>query len=249
MTMPFKYKSSVLSLLVFACISLLPAGVFAQTVNIQSRVTQPVNESQRTVLRGNIHPLARAQYDHGVAPASMELNGMMLVLRRSPAQETALETLLAQQQDKTSPNYHKWLTPAQFGQLFGASDQDIQKISSWLTSHGFLIDNVSNGRQIIQFSGTAGEVEEAFQAPLHSYIVNGEHHWANTTDPSIPTALAPVVAGVRSLHDFFPKPMHHVKLAAKPRAAAGVKPKFTFPAGINGCNILGRGQLLWCGSH
>ena len=236
--MLFKYKFPTALLFVLACLSFLPAGASAQTANIQSRITQQVNDSQRTVLRGNTHPLARPQYDHGSAPACMELNRMMLVLKRSPAQETALQSLLAEQQDKSSPNYHKWLTPAQFGQLFGASDQDIQKISSWLTMHGFLIDNVANGRQIIQFSGTAGEVEEAFQTPIHSYIVNGEQHWANTTDPSIPTALTPVVAGVRSLHNFFPKPMHRVRLASKPKAAAGAKPNFTFPAGTNGCNVL-----------
>src|ERR1700685_3365140 len=106
MTMLFKYKFPTALLFVLACLSFLPAGASAQTANIQSRITQQVNDSQRTVLRGNTHPLARPQYDHGSAPASMELNRMMLVLKRSPAQETALQSLLAEQQDKSSPNYH-----------------------------------------------------------------------------------------------------------------------------------------------
>ena len=101
---------------------------------------------------------------------------------------------MAEQQDPSSPNYHKWLTPAQFGQQFGPADQDIQTITSWLTSHGFQINHVSNGRTIIQFSGTAGQVQEALHTPIHKFVVNGEEHWANTTDPSIPTALTPVVA-------------------------------------------------------
>ena len=168
---------------------------------------------------------------------------MSLLLKRSPAQEAALQKLLAEQQDPRSPNYHKWLTPTQFGQLFGPSDQDVQKVTSWLTSHGFIVDNVANGRQFIQFSGTAGEVEEAFKAPLHNLSVNGEHHIANMNDPSIPTALASVVAGIRSLHDFFPKAQNHAKLASMPRSAAraaasGVKPKFTFPGPTGGCNVL-----------
>jgi hypothetical protein len=248
MTMAHKYKSQVLLFVVLACLALLPAGAFAQTANIQSRITQELNDSQRTVLVGNTHPLAQAKYDKGPVSSSMPLDHMSLVLKRSPAQEAALQTLLAEQQDRKSPNYHKWLTAAQFGQLFGVSDSDIKKISSWLTMHGFLIDNVSNSRQIIQFSGTAGEVEEAFKSPIHQFVINGEHHIANVNDPSIPTALASVVGGVRSLHDFFPKAQNHAKLAKMPRArATGVKPKFTFPGGVNGCNILGSANCFGLG--
>jgi subtilase family serine protease len=154
--MPLKFKSQTLLSVVLGFLALLPAGAFAQTANSQSRITQQVNESQRTVLLGNTHPLAQAKYDKGLVSASLPLDRMSLVLKRSPAQEAALQTLLAQQQDKKSPNYHKWLTAAQFGQLFGPSDQDIQKVTAWLTTHGFIGDEVATGRQFIQFSGTAG---------------------------------------------------------------------------------------------
>jgi hypothetical protein len=244
--MPLKFKSQTLLSVVLGFLALLPAGASAQTANSQSRITQQVNESQRTVLFGNTHPLAQAKYDKGLVSASLPLDRMSLILKRSPAQEAALQTLLAQQQDKKSPNYHKWLTAAQFGQLFGPSDQDIQKVTAWLTTHGFIVDQVATGRQFIQFSGTAGEVEEAFKAPLHNLSVNGKQHIANMTDPSVPTALASVVGGVRSLHDFFPKGQNHAKLGtrARPTIAATVKPKFTFPGtppptGNNTCNVLG----------
>jgi hypothetical protein len=244
--MPLKFKSQTLLSVVLGFLALLPAGASAQTANSQSRITQQVNESQRTVLFGNTHPLAQAKYDKGLVSASLPLDRMSLILKRSPGQEAALQTLLAQQQDKKSPNYHKWLTAAQFGQLFGPSDQDIQKVTAWLTTHGFIVDQVATGRQFIQFSGTAGEVEEAFKAPLHNLSVNGKPHIANMTDPSVPTALASVVGGVRSLHDFFPKGQNQAKLGTRvrPTTAAAVKPKFTFPAtpppeGNNTCNVLG----------
>ena len=240
--MPLKFKSQTLLSVVLGFLALLPAGASAQTANSQSRITQQINESQRTVLVGNTHPLAQAKYDKGPVSASLPLDRMSLVLKRSPAQEAALQTLLAQQQDKKSPNYHKWLTAAQFGQLFGPSDQDVQKVTAWLTTHGFIVDQVASGRQFIQFSGTAGEVEEAFKAPLHNLSVNGKPHIANMNDPSIPTALASVIGGVRSLHDFFPKAQNHAKLGtrARPTSAASVKPKFTFPSGsTDGCSVLG----------
>ncbi|MGC1594912.1 MAG: protease pro-enzyme activation domain-containing protein, partial [Candidatus Acidiferrales bacterium] len=147
--------------LLIAFISLLPVRSFAQTAPVQARITQAVDESQLTVLKGNTYPLARAEYDRGPAPASLPMNRMLLVLRRSPEQEAALEQLLDQQQDASSPNYHQWLTPQQFGQQFGPADQDIQIISSWLQSHGFQVTRVSNGRTVVEFSGTAAQVQEA----------------------------------------------------------------------------------------
>ena len=199
--------------LFFAFVSLLPSHSFAQTSPPPARITQAVDEAQLTVLKGNTYFLARAQYDRGPAPASLPMNRMLLVLRRSPEQEAALEQLLEQQQDQSSPNYHQWLTPQQFGQQFGPAQQDIQTITSWLQSHGFQVARISNGRTVIEFSGTAGQVQEALHTTIHQYAVPGangpENHWANSADPQIPTALTPVVVGVRSLHNFPATPMNH----------------------------------------
>ncbi len=236
MTMPFKYKSSVTALFVFSCLWFLPAGVFAQTSNVQPRITEVVNDSKLTVLHGNTHPLAQPQFDRGPAPSDLPMERMQLVLKRSPGQEAALEKLMAEQQDTSSPNYHKWLTPVQFGQEFGPASQDIQTVTSWLTSHGFQINNVSNGRTVIQFSGTAGQVQEALHTPIHKFVVNGEEHWANTSDPSIPSALTPVVVGVATLHNFYPKPTARVKHAAKSTVAGKVKPQVTF-SGSTACGL------------
>jgi subtilase family serine protease len=228
MTMPFKYKSSVTVLSIVAGLLFLSAGASAQTSNVPPRITEVVNESKLTVLHGNTHPLAQPQFDRGPAPSDLPMERMQLVLKRSPEQEAALAKLMAEQQDKTSPNYHKWLTPVQFGQQFGPASQDIQTITSWLTSHGFQINTVSNGRTVIQFSGSAAQVQEALHTPIHKFVVNNEEHWANTTDPSIPTALTPVVAGVATLHNFSPKPTARVKHAAKSTVAGKVKPQVTF---------------------
>src|SRR5580704_2485407 len=106
----------------------------AQSSNVQQRITQVVDESKLTVLKGNTYPLARAEFDRGPAPASQVMETMMLALKRSPAQEAALDKLMAEQLDKSSPNFHKWLTPVEFGQQFGPSDQDIQVVTAWLES-------------------------------------------------------------------------------------------------------------------
>ncbi|MBV8550211.1 MAG: hypothetical protein JOY54_02845, partial [Acidobacteriaceae bacterium] len=124
--------------------------------------------------------------------------------------------------------YHQWLTPQQFGEQFGAADEDIQKITSWLQSQGFQINRVSNGKTFIEFSGTAGQVQQAFHTEIHKYVVNGVAHWANAADPQIPAALTPVVAGVATLYNFEKKPQL-VKSNGQFVAtySAGAKPQFT----------------------
>jgi hypothetical protein len=154
---------------------------------------------------------------------------MLLVLKRSPEQATALEGLLDEQQAKGSPSYHGWLTPEQFGQQFGPADEDIQEIVSWLQSHGFAVTKVSNGRTVIDFSGTASQVQNAFHTEIHKYVVNGEERWANASDPTIPSALSAVVAGIDTLHNFPRKWMHHSGgLYTKSKETGRVK-----PAGLN----------------
>ncbi|HEY6370561.1 MAG TPA: Ig-like domain repeat protein [Candidatus Sulfotelmatobacter sp.] len=170
-------------------------------------ITQAVDESRLTTLKGNTHPLARPEFDLGTAPASLPMQRMLLVLKRGPDQETALRKLLDDQQDNASASYHQWLTPEQYGQQFGPTDSDLQTITAWLQSHGFQAGS-TKGRTVLEFSGTAGQVQEAFHTTMHKYIVNGEQHWANASDPQIPTALTGAVAGVDSLHDFRKKAMN-----------------------------------------
>jgi hypothetical protein len=187
-------------------------------------ITQPVNESQLTVLHGNTHPLARPQFDLGTAPAALPMQRMLLVLKRSPAQESALKQLLDDQQNKNSPSYHQWLTPAEFGKQFGPTDDDMQTITNWLQSHGFQVGS-SNGRTVLEFSGSAGQVQEAFHTTIHKYLVNGVQRWANSTDPQIPTALASAVAGVASLNNFPRKPMNRlVGKFSRDKATGRVRP-------------------------
>lgn len=204
---------------------------FAQTPNLRgfgnvgprARITQAIDPDQVVPLKGNVHPLARSQYDRGVAPDSLPAERMLLVLQRSPEQQAALDQLLEEQQVEGSPNYHRWLTPQEFGQLFGPAESDINTITAWLTSNGFQVNNVAAGRNVIEFSGTAGQVRQAFGTRIHQYNVNGRQHWANANDPKIPAALAPVVVGVSTINSFGRKPMSH-------RIADAIPAKKTVPA-------------------
>src|SRR5690349_17714674 len=134
----------------------------AQQIQPRPLIVSPIDESRVVTLRGNVHPLAQPMFEMGAAPPDLPMNRMMLVLKHDPMQDYVVRKLIDDQQDKNSPNYHKWLTPAEYGAQFGASDQDVQLITGWLQSHGFQINRVSNGRTVIEFSGVEGQVEQAF---------------------------------------------------------------------------------------
>jgi trimeric autotransporter adhesin len=184
------------------CLSLPIAAQSGYAVN---RVVAPIDETSLVPLKGNVHPMAQARYDRGPAPEPTPTGRVMLLLARSAAQQQALTQYLADVQNPSSPNYRKWLTPAQYGASYGISDADLQTVEGWLEGHGFKIEKVPQARNVIEFSGNFGQVQSAFHTTMHSLVVNGENHFANMTDPQIPAALAPVIAGVGPLNDFHPR--------------------------------------------
>jgi len=217
---------------VFLVLLLLTASsADGQARNVQARIRQAIDEKDVVTLPGNVHPLARPELDQGPVSDTTPLNRMLLLLQRSPEQEAALKQLMNEQMSKDSPNFHRWLTPQEFGQQFGAADADIQTVVSWLASYGFTNVKISRGRTVVEFSGNVGQVRNAFHAEIHRYVVNGVEKIANANDPQIPAAVAPVVAGLVSLNSF--RPMSHVIPVGtffRSKVTGEVKPLFTPPA-------------------
>ena len=179
----------------------------AQTLRRAPAITQAVDESKLVSLEGNVRPEANAQNDRGAVADNLQLDHLFLQLKRSPEMQAAADKFLESQQDPQAPEYHKWLTPAEFGERFGTGAQDLAAVTRWLSSHGFVVNHVHPNRMLIDFSGTAGQVRAAFRTEIHNLEINEARHIANMSDPRIPAALAPLVAGVASLHDFMPHGM------------------------------------------
>jgi len=194
--------------------------VFAQ--GPAPRLGKGITDTARVALSESRTPRVHAAQDLGPVSPDMAVPGITLVFRRSAMQETALEGLLAAQQNPASPLYHRWLTPETFAARFGVADSDILAAESWLVSHRFHIDNVARSRDRITFSGTAAQVQAAFGAELHHYRAEGELHFAPASDLTLPAELASVTTAVLHISDFRPKP--------NVRAMAGAHPDFTaFP--------------------
>src|SRR6266481_1023563 len=220
-----------LSLALFAT----PA-VQAQTHPVPARVTAQVDDTRTVQLKGNVHPLARPEFDHGAVADSQPMTRMLLTLQRSAEQETALRQLMDAQQTKGSASYHAWLKPEQFGKQFGPSDADVQAVTDWLTRQGFQVAKVAAGRSAIEFNGTVAQVRNAFRTEIHKFAVNGEEHIANVSEPAIPAALAPVVKGVAALNSFPRRAhLHNKGVYRWQRDTGQIKPLFTF--GTNPVNF------------
>ena len=203
----------------FGLITLLClTGVSAQAQ--PSRILDRIDPDRRVILAKYVHPLAKPEFDRGPLPSAFPLPAIILNLKSSLSQQTSLRQLLAQQQDPTSDQYHKWLTPEQYADRFGVNSSDLDRITAWLREEGFKIVLVARGRTWIMFSGAAGLVDQAFHANLHRYQVRGEVHFANASNPSIPAALAAIVEGFHGLNDFHLKP-RLIQSSTYPQAVNG----------------------------
>jgi Pro-kumamolisin, activation domain len=220
----------------FASVSLVVATLFINspcaTAQVESglrrpRVVQPVQESNRIALPGNVRPEAQPQNDRGRVADALPLEHMLLQLKRSPEQEKALQQWIDELHTKGSPNFHHWLSAREFGERFGLAPADLDVVTAWLESHGLRVNVVYPSGMLIDFSGTAGQIRAAFQTEIHYIEVKGERHIANMSNPRIPAALASVITGVVSLHDFRPHPMYRLRKA---------KPEFTFTDFLGGLN-------------
>jgi subtilase family serine protease len=193
----------------------LLAFALTASAQVRNRITQPLETGERVAVSG-AHPMARAEFDRGPVAGSMRIDRAAMVFKLSSAQQSALDKLLAEQQDPKSPNYHRWLTPEQYGERFGMSEADLAKVSAWLKSQGLTVDEYSRGRTQVFFSGTAAQVARAFQTEFHQYAVEGEIRFANARGISVPAALSGVVLSFRGFDSFPPRPRAHA-----------VRPNFT----------------------
>ncbi len=199
--MRYRYVPLILVLSLFCSTAVLAAN------NGHSK--RNVDDNDTVILHGNVPPQGEAKHDRGPSDRNLKYEKMILLLQPRNNARDSIERLVAQQNDPKSPLYHQWLTPDQFGKRFGITDDDLSDITDWLQSHGFTIEEIAPGRGWINFSGTVSQVERAFHTTIHDFDVDGKQFHANVKDPEIPRALADVVSGVVTLHNFPKKAMNH----------------------------------------
>ena len=215
----FSLSAMILWTVLLAILCIFSTSSRAQT---SDSVIAPVDPAVRVTLRGQRAPWALPRNSQGPVPGYTMLEHLTLVLKRSPQRQKAFEQFLQQLQDPASPNYHRFLTPVQVGERFGASEHDIDAISQWLRNQGLRVNSVANSRMMIDFSGNASLVGAAFATEMRYYLVNGEQRMATADDPQIPTALAGIIQSVSGLTTVNDRPYHGAGQAQVPAQGVGV---------------------------
>src|SRR5215831_2444695 len=215
-------SNSLKRLAILSFATLCPFGAADAQAN---RLPGVPDNSHRFRLEGQVHPLALTANDAGRVDSSTTLTNITLTFAPSADQQTALEALLARQQTPGSPDYHRWLTAEEYADRFGISQSDLDSIKSWLQSQGFTTTQIARSRTWISVSGTAAQVDTAFQTEMHRYQANGQMHFANSSAPSLPQAWSGLVRAVRGLNDFRPHALKRMLRDAKTSAA--LNPKYT----------------------
>jgi Pro-kumamolisin, activation domain/Bacterial Ig-like domain (group 3) len=219
---------------------LLAAFVFSSLSYAVSadRIAGAISAGSGVVLPNSLNRQAQSKYDQGPVSPSFQMSHMILMTTPSAAQQEALKQLLAEQQDRSSRNYHKWLTPAQYADQFGLSPNDMNRLTAWMKSEGFTIISIAGGRNEVSFSGTAAQVQSAFKTEIHLYNVNGEQHFANATPLVVPSALTGIVTGVLGVNNFLMHPTSRFQASNGPRIRANY-----YDASVGFQNFLAPGDI------
>ncbi len=183
------------------------------------------------LLAGNTRPEANTTNDRGPVSADLQMDHMLLLLQRPTELEKQFAQFIEDQHNPKSASFHHWLSASEIGQKYGLTQSDITAIRGWLEDNGFKVNVVYSNNMLIDFSGTASQVERAFHTQIRNYEVNGENHIANASDPKIPAALASAVVGPVSLNDFRPRTMHEQLKAAHVDAKSGKMVDSDYTAG------------------
>src|ERR1700719_3660945 len=106
-----RYRATKIVTNVASALLMLAPAVYAQ---VKPRITQAVDQTQRKILAGTVHPLAKTASDQGRAQADLPMKDMLLTLHPSTDQAAVLKRLVEDLHNPNSPNFYKWITPAQY---------------------------------------------------------------------------------------------------------------------------------------
>lgn len=113
-----------------------------------------------------------------------------------------LDKLVEQQKQKSSSNYHRWLTQDQFNSTYGPTSQEVNAVSNFLSAKGLTVVSVAENNLYIKAQGTVAGLQKAFNVQIHSYQKNGNTYHSNNADPSVNDSSGGLIAAITGLDDY-----------------------------------------------
>ncbi len=139
--------------------------------------------------------------------------------RRSSAE---LAALLSAIENPASPQYHHYLTAAQYAAAFGPSEAERDTALATLRALGFTVTATDDASGLAQASGSVGKIEAVFGVHLYDErTADGAQYIAADGIPHLPVALAAVVTGVVGLDTRPAVQRRSPQLGLAPQATGG----------------------------
>jgi subtilase family serine protease len=164
-----------------------------------------IGQQTRTVLPGHVPAIISQLAPTGRVAATNHLYLAIGLPLRNLAQ---MDELLQQLYHPNSTNFHKFLTPSQFTERFGPTEEDYQALIDFAQANGLTVAGIHSNRAVLDVSGTAQNVEQAFNVTLQTYQHPTEQRtfFAPSNEPSVPANLR--VADMWGMSDFaLPRPL------------------------------------------
>ena len=210
--------------------------------------TQAQMRPASVVIPGHISPAIAASRPIGRVEASMPIQ-LAITLRLKD--EAGLGNLLQRLYDPNDPLYGQYLTTNEFTALFCPTEADYNDLIIFARANGLTVVATHPNRMVLDVSGTAADVERAFQTRLLYMITPGGRQFrAPSTEPTLPSAIAEHVTGIIGLDTFTIWARNSKRRTGPTPRVLKTGPLGMSPADIraaynlNGINADGSGQVL-----
>ncbi|HZS75259.1 MAG TPA: S53 family peptidase [Ktedonobacteraceae bacterium] len=173
-----------------ASILLIAASLLAMHLTVRASSDQHVLFQQQTA------PLLKHAQQLGAADANQQLQLSIGLQLRNADQ---LDTLLSDIYNPQSPQYHQYLTPDQFEQLFAPTPGDVQQVVSFLQNSGLTVTGIAPNNLLIDATGTVARASAAFHIQINNYRVGSRVFYANATPPTLPASVSSLISSIGGL--------------------------------------------------
>lgn len=179
--------------LLFIAVGVLLVGA---SFTVVRSIAVHANMNSRVTLNNQIAPLVQKAQLLQPADASQQLN---LSIGLQVRNQDQLDTLLTALYDPQSPQYHQYLTPDQFMQMFAPTTDQVQQVVAYLQSQGMTVTGVAANNLLIDATSSVGQVQNSFQVKMNTYQLGSRTFYANAASPSIPTPVGSLIASINGL--------------------------------------------------
>jgi hypothetical protein len=156
-------------------------------------------------------------------------------------QPDQLEALVQATQDPSSSFYHRFLSVQDFARFYAPSNQDIARVSKYVSSFGIQVGSTLADNLVLKATGTVGAFTQAFTFQMHDFQSGSNRYHRPVSPPNVPSSLGDVmlvVAGFSSQPLFTPKSTQ-ASTAAPMVAPQVVLPKSGTATGVAGSYTVG----------